>query len=274
MNRCADRYHFAVGFAAALLRGQITLLPPNDTPELLRQLADQYPGMYCLTDEPVVGPIPDQVLYPRSPRAMSADFEVPVFDEHQVAALIFTSGSTGLPNPFPKSWGLLVASSVRAGRRLGSSKFPRASVMATVPPQHSYGLESSVMLPFQHGLALTSAKLFYPADIIQQMERLPRPRILVTTPIHLRFLNADAVSVPPADLLVSATAPLTPAMAAEAEARFGCPLIESSAAQKRAKPRCDVPRTMSNGPAWKASVSHKTRAAHGRTATLWTVKYC
>jgi acyl-coenzyme A synthetase/AMP-(fatty) acid ligase len=226
MNRCADRYHFAVGFAAALLRGQITLLPPNDTPELLRQLADQYPDMYCLTDEPILDPITDQILYPRSPCALSAGFEVPAFDEHQVAAIIFTSGSTGRPNPFPKRWGLLVTSTKRAGLRLGISRFQKASVMATVPPQHSYGLESSVMLPFQHGLALTSAKLFYPADIIQHMERLPRPRIVVTTPIHLRFLNADAVSVPPADLLVSATAPLTPAMAAEAEATFGCPLVE------------------------------------------------
>lgn len=226
MNRCADRYHFAVGFAAALLRGQITLLPPNDTPELRRQLGDQYPGMYCLGDEPMVDSILDQILYPASPRATRADFAVPAFDENQVAALIFTSGSTGRPTPYAKRWGIMVASSVRAGLRLGVSKFPDAAVMATVPPQHSYGLESSVMLPFQHGLALTAAKLFYPADIIQLLETLPRPRILVTTPIHLRLLNAEAVSVPHVDLLVSATAPLTPAMAAEAEARFRCPLIE------------------------------------------------
>ncbi len=226
MNRCADRYHFAVGFAAALLRGQITLLPPNDTPELLRQLADHYPGLYCLTDQPMANSVLDQVSYPPSPEVTGSDFVVPVFKENQIAALIFTSGSTGQPTPYAKRWGLLVASAMRAGRRLGVSKFPGAAVMATVPPQHSYGLESSVMLPFQHRLALTASKAFYPADIIKQLEMLPRPRILVTTPIHLRFLNADSTPVPHADLLVSATAPLTPAMAAEAEARFDCPLIE------------------------------------------------
>jgi acyl-coenzyme A synthetase/AMP-(fatty) acid ligase len=226
MNRCADRYHFAVGFAAALLREQITLLPPNDTPELLRQLAGQYPDLYCLTDEPLTESVLDQVVYPSTPGQTDAAYSVPAFDENQVGAIIFTSGSTGQPTPYAKRWGILVASSIRAGVRLGVSKFPGAAVMATVPPQHSYGLESSVMLAFQHRLALTASKAFYPADIIRHLESLPRPRILVTTPIHLRFLNADAAPVPHADLLVSATAPLTPAMAAEAETRFDCPLIE------------------------------------------------
>ena len=32
VNLCRDRYRFAVGFAAALCRRQVTLLPPNDTP--------------------------------------------------------------------------------------------------------------------------------------------------------------------------------------------------------------------------------------------------
>src|SRR5258705_11472174 len=53
VNRCADRYHFAIGFAAALVREQLTLLPPNDTPDVMRQLAEQYHDVYCLTDEPV-----------------------------------------------------------------------------------------------------------------------------------------------------------------------------------------------------------------------------
>ena len=35
LNLCADRYHFAVGFAAALVRRQVNLLPPNETPDLI-----------------------------------------------------------------------------------------------------------------------------------------------------------------------------------------------------------------------------------------------
>jgi len=226
MNRCFDRYHFAVGFAAALVREQITLLPPNETPELLRQLAEQYPGMYCLGDEPLPDHPIEQVMYPLESSPALPDFVVPAFDADQIAALVFTSGSTGRPTPYAKRWGLLVLSAMRAGFRLGASELPNAAVLATVSPQHSYGLESSVMLPLQHCLALTASQPFYPADIIHELERLPRPRILITTPIHLRFLNADSTPVPPADLLVSATASLAPAMAAGAEATFGCPLME------------------------------------------------
>jgi hypothetical protein len=43
VNLCADRYHFAVGFAAALLRRQVSLLPPNETPDLIGRLVSRYP---------------------------------------------------------------------------------------------------------------------------------------------------------------------------------------------------------------------------------------
>jgi acyl-coenzyme A synthetase/AMP-(fatty) acid ligase len=226
VNRCAGRYRFAAGFAAALLRGQITLLPPNDTPEIMRQLAAHYPDIYCLTDEPVADTAMEQVLYPQEQAAVETAFAVPSFDADRIAALIFTSGSTGQPTPHAKRWGTLVQSAMRAGERLGVSRLPGAAVIATVSPQHSYGLESSVMLPFQHGLALTSSQAFYPSDIVHALEAVPRPRILITTPIHLRFLMADSTRLPETDLMVSATAPLTPQMAAEAEARFKGPLIE------------------------------------------------
>ena len=53
VNLCVDRYHFAVAFAAALVRGQVSLLPPSRAPEFLLRLADQYPDLYCLADETV-----------------------------------------------------------------------------------------------------------------------------------------------------------------------------------------------------------------------------
>ena len=49
-NLCADRYRFMVGFCAALVRGQINLLPPNHTPDLIGRLTQRYSGIYCLTD--------------------------------------------------------------------------------------------------------------------------------------------------------------------------------------------------------------------------------
>ena len=55
---------------------------------------------------------------------------------------------------------------------------------------------------------------------------MPRPRLLVSTPVHLRALLASGIALPPVDLIVSATAPLAQQLAAEAEARFDTPLLE------------------------------------------------
>jgi hypothetical protein len=60
------------------------------------------------------------------------------------------------------------------------------NIVATVPPQHSYGFESSVLLALLGGAAFDSGRPFYPADIVAALERLPRPRALVTTPFHLK----------------------------------------------------------------------------------------
>jgi len=106
------------------------------------------------------------------------------------------------------------------------TSLPGAVVIATVPQQHSYGLESTVLLPLQHGLALHAARPFYPGDVIAAIARAPRPRILVTTPIHLRALLADAGAMPALDLVISATAPLSRQLASEAERRFDCALLE------------------------------------------------
>src|SRR4051794_14981933 len=38
LNACADRYAFAVALGAALVRGQVSLLPPNQTPDFLAKL--------------------------------------------------------------------------------------------------------------------------------------------------------------------------------------------------------------------------------------------
>jgi acyl-coenzyme A synthetase/AMP-(fatty) acid ligase len=100
------------------------------------------------------------------------------------------------------------------------------AVLGTVPAQHMYGLESCMLLALQNGLALVAERPFYPADICAQLAALPRPRCLITTPVHLRTLLSEAVDVPAVDFVLCATALLAPQLAAEAEARFGAPLYE------------------------------------------------
>jgi acyl-coenzyme A synthetase/AMP-(fatty) acid ligase len=89
-----------------------------------------------------------------------------------------------------------------------------------------YGFESSVLAGLLGGGALCAERPFYPEDICAALQRVPRPRALVTTPFHLRALLEDVPQPPPLDLLLCATAPLDAGLAERAEARFGAPLLE------------------------------------------------
>ena len=226
LNLCADRYRFAVGFSAALLREQASLLPPNDTPDLIDRLAAQYPDVYCLTDGPAAPIALETVSFLESAAGGPGAPAIPAFPDAQMAAILFTSGSTGEPVPYPKTWGSLARSARAEIDRLDMRALPGMAVLGTVPPQHSYGLESTVLMIMQGGLAMHAGRPFYPADIRTDLASLPRPRCLVTTPVHLRVLLAEPDEPPPADFLLCATAPLSPQLAAQAEARFGAPLYE------------------------------------------------
>lgn len=224
VNLCTDRYRFMVGLAAALRREQITLMPANDMSRTLEALASDYPGVYALADT-TSPPLP-VFRYPEALGPPLETIDVPILAAEQPAVVLFTSGTTGRPKRIAKSWGVLVRSARSAGNRLGIANFRGGALIGTVPHQHSYGLESVIMLALEHGLAIVAERPFYPADIQAAIEAAPRPRILVTTPVHIRALVADQHAKPEVDLILSATAPLSPELAAKAEECFRAPLIE------------------------------------------------
>ncbi len=226
-NVCKDRYRFAVGLCAALLADKVSLLPSSHTPQTVRQLKSFAPDAFCLhdTDECAVD-------LPRSryPHALIGaafdDAAAPQIDGARVMAYVFTSGSTGEPVPHRKTWGFLVKNVRAAAARLGLLGTGEATLVGTVPPQHMYGFESTVLLALIGGLAFSNGQPFYPGDIRDELEAVPAPRILVTSPIHLRALLASEPALPRASLVLSATAPLAEKLAAQAEARFAAPLVE------------------------------------------------
>ena len=139
---------------------------------------------------------------------------------------MFTSGSTGVPLPHRKSWGEVVRSVRAEAERLGLLDGRHHSIVATVPPQHMFGFESTVLLALQSGSAMSAAHPFYPADICSALAEAKRPCMLVTTPIHLKVLLASGPDIPRPALVLSATAPLSPQLALATEARLKAPLFE------------------------------------------------
>ena len=227
LNVCTDRYRFTVGLAACLTTGRISLLPSTHTPEVIGQLAKFAPDAFCLTDDRRCDIALPLIHYPEElPLAAGAVWSVPQIPVTQLAAIVFTSGSTGTPLPYKKTWGRL-ARCVRDGApRLGLADGRSHVLIGTVPAQHMYGFESSVLLALMSGNCFCAERPFYPADIAATVAAVPEPRALVTTPVHLRALLASGIDLPPMNLIVSATAPLGQDLARAVEAKFQAPLLE------------------------------------------------
>jgi acyl-coenzyme A synthetase/AMP-(fatty) acid ligase len=232
VNLCSDRYLFTLAFVAALMRGQTSLLPPNAMPHTLRQLdgdADSAPA-YALLDAAGqdTGDLPAFAVV--RPAACANDARALQIAPMHWAACLLTSGSTGVPQPQQKRWDALQLSVQSEARSLCDllawPTIDGLNLVATVPPQHSYGFESSVLLALLGGAAFDAGRPFYPADIADALARLPHPRALVTTPVHLKALLLSGQRLPRVDLVLSATAPLSPQLAQRAEAALEGRLIE------------------------------------------------
>ncbi len=224
INLCERRDHFILGFAAALLRGQVTLLPPSRAPGVVDEVAGRHPGSYRLGDAGTA--LGCDVVVDDAPTAAGIP-DLPAIPDAQLAMIGFTSGSTGTPSAHPKTWGSLRhtnAANLRALAHLFADA--PATLVATVPPQHMFGMEMSVLMPMLGRFAVHPARPFFPHDIAGALAECATPRLLVTTPVHLRALLEAGIAMPPLAAITTATAPLPVELAREAESRFGCEVLE------------------------------------------------
>lgn len=226
LNLANDRYRFLVGLSAALVRGQTTLVPPGRAPKTLSQIAREYPDSYCLTDgQETVEGLSDYPFQSHDIKGGQA-CSIPDIPNDRIAALVFTSGTTGKPRPNPKSWGALVTVAQATGSRLELEASANVTVVATVPHQHMFGLETSLMLPLRFGLAFHAGRPLFPADVASALALVPPKRILITTPLHIRACVTERSRLPEVEFMLSATAPLPLALAHQAETMFQTKVFE------------------------------------------------
>jgi acyl-coenzyme A synthetase/AMP-(fatty) acid ligase len=226
VNLCEDRYAFLVAFAALVSRGQINLLPPSRATHAVDEVMASHPGSYAI-GELALDPAPAGYLrMPVLDDTLPAYGDVPSIPADAVVAIGYTSGSTGKPKPNIKTWGSFVASNAGNAAMLGGTIGRAFDVVATVPPQHMYGMEMSVLMPLLSEVSVHSGRPFFPADVATALASMPEPRVLVTTPVHLRALVESGVVLPSLAAFVSATAPMPVELARAAEERFGAPLHE------------------------------------------------
>lgn len=224
INLATDRYSFLVGFCAAIVAGQCTLLPPNRQKDTLRRLIDDYADCYAF-GEAGIERVPGFAIDGDIAAISAPDAPNPAIPDKQICAILFTSGSTGPATPHPKPWRTLREGAYinETGYGLGDRHF---SMLATVPPQHSWGLETSILLPLISPLAIAAQTPLFPEDVAQALAELPQPRVLVSSPIHLDALLRAEIRGIRIDRILSATAPMSADLARSLEDRFGARVNE------------------------------------------------
>ncbi len=221
---CESRQHFITAFSAALIRGQTVLLPTSSSEGAIEEILESYPESYLLVDGELPSSGQNSIDCRQLPATEKLRVQVPQIPEDHPAVIVFTSGSTGRPQPNIKTWGSLVRGAEQARDRFGFG--PDVTVVATVPPQHMYGLETSILVPMITGTRLFGERPFFPADIQQALVQFGQGCTLVTTPVHLRACTRSDIVWSSPGQIISATAPLCLSLAEEIEVRFRAPLKE------------------------------------------------
>ncbi len=228
INACANRYNFLVGFVAAMLREQVTLLLGDRNPNSLALLQQRYAGVYRLVEEAGLSSATtslESVVVDAGGQEAIASVPTVSIPADRVVAIAFTSGTTGEPVPHPKQWRSLYATALLGARYLGMAD-TRLSIVATVPPQHMYGLEFSILVPLLTGASVCSEQPSLPSEIASALSSVPAPRFLVATPYQLQGLARLRPALPPLATIVSATSPLSSAMAKRLESLYATRVLE------------------------------------------------
>lgn len=236
INLCEERYSFMLAFAAVIVKQQTNLLPQSRVIENIYKVAEDYPNNYCIIETFIDGLEIEQLEIDYSlagdTRLENQDAQelsniaTPSIDSEHTAAIAFTSGSTGKPQANSKTWGALVSGAAIAAERFGFIANP-VHIVATVPPQHMYGLESSILYSLQNGCPIYAGRPFYPDDIRCAVASAQQPVILVTTPVHLRACAA-ALSLKWSNIkyVISATAPLRIELARQVSSNMNTKVME------------------------------------------------
>ncbi len=220
INLHSDRLDYLRGFCAAMIAGHCTLMPPNREPETLRELEKAYPDSYRLGD-------PNNRDSAETHGAdVAGEARTPDIEKERPAVIAFTSGSTGEATATEKSWYTLCRGTRNNHLSLLGNISSPIHLLATVPPQHMWGFEMTVLLPLMAPVAISRKSPFYPLDVAEALAALPEPRVLVSSPLHLRTLMNSGVAFPRLLRVYTATAPLDPAEAVRLEENFNTEVID------------------------------------------------
>jgi acyl-coenzyme A synthetase/AMP-(fatty) acid ligase len=235
-NLCSSRAAFLVTGLAALRKNVLIILPPSGgNADLAGVLRSTRKPLIVVDDPRAIQPAwrdaaAAAVCQPtREPQAATDEALAWQPAWQQTSVLLYTSGSTGTPEPQPKTMRQLGTGALVLGARLaqdidgGLAAVQR--IVCSVPPQHMFGLEASVMLSLVHGIPVLDRRPLLPADVQQAFAESP-PAAWIATPLHLRSLVQMDLTVQNCSVVIASTMPLVQTLAQQAEDRVHAPVLE------------------------------------------------
>lgn len=212
-----DPYNFACALFALLACGKTPVIPASAAPGYLADLADAYDAV--LTDADVAA-----AADARAPDAL--DTLALRIDPHAPLTL-YTSGSSGAPKPIHKTLAQFDAE-VRTLERDWGALIGDATMLASVPHRHIYGLLFRVMWPLAAGRAFDRALCVEPQQIQARIARCGATAMVSSPAQLMRWTGlAGFDSLTPAPrVFFSSGGPLAADTALDYAAAFGDAPVE------------------------------------------------
>ncbi|MFM0428984.1 AMP-binding protein [Paraburkholderia aspalathi] len=208
-----DPFDFACALFALFACGKEPVIPANATPGYLADLADVYDAVLTDADLPLgVG---------------DADADASHTIDPQAPLTLYTSGSSGAPKPIRKTLAQFNAE-VHTLEKQWGALVGDATMLASVPHHHIYGLLFRVLWPLAAGRAFDRTISIEPLHLQAQIEQCGAT-VVVSTPAQLSrwpALPGFAALTPAPRAFFSSGGPLALEAAQEYAAAYGAAPLE------------------------------------------------
>jgi len=190
---CKGRYAFSVALLATWKLGKRAILPPNMHQCTLDHIADSHNIGTVLKDDFLNELKGFDNTFNESELELS-------FDAQHEGIIIYTSGSSGEPKAIKKTIGNLLSEAFVIQSALPGLLTP---LVASVPPNHLYGLTFSIILPWVLGVAMIDECPLHAVEVLERMHDV-KSELLITVPVHLSAMLKQGISHAPKQVISSA----------------------------------------------------------------------
>ncbi|MEM5456768.1 AMP-binding protein [Paraburkholderia phytofirmans] len=218
-----DPFDFACALFALFACGKEPVIPANSTPGYLADLADAYEVVLADADLPPFA----AAVEGKADAAAAHTFRATYAIDPQAPLTLYTSGSSGRPKPIRKTLAQFNAE-VRTLEKQWGALVGDATMLASVPHHHIYGLLFRVLWPLAAGRAFDRAVSIEPLHLQAQIDRCGAA-VIVSTPAQLSrwpALPGFADLTPAPRAFFSSGGPLALEAAQEYAAAYGAAPLE------------------------------------------------